>query len=48
MWFEYEILIGMSMKNVIEEEEPIGSVLSEWLEYEHTCIIIILINDRNA
>ena len=46
MWFEYEILIGMSMKYVIEEEEPIWSILSEWLEYE--CIIIILINDSNA
>ena len=48
LWFEYEILICMSMNYVIKEEEPIWTVLPEWLEYEYTCVMMILMNDKNA
>ena len=48
LWFEYEILICMSMNYVIKEEEPIWTVLPEWLEYEYTCVMMILMSDKNA
>ena len=48
LWFEYEILIYMSINYVIKEEEPIWTVLLEWLEYEYTCVMITLMTDKNA
>ena len=48
LWFEYEIITCMSMNYVIKEEEPIRTVLPEWLEYEYTCVMITLMNDKNA